>query len=249
MAGPATTITNPENDAPKTFTFDYSFYSHDHFVSDDRGYCSPDGSGEPAPAGYADQKLVYDGLGKMVLGNAYAGFNSSLFAYGQTGAGKSYSMVGYGANKGIVPLACESLFQTIEANPEKETISYQVTLSMLEIYNEQVRDLFVKNNPSGGLKVRQHPKLGCQVVGLSDKPVGSYAEIDAKVEEATANRTVAATQMNATSSRAHTVVMITFTKVEKDAKGPGKHKETKSKINLVDLAGSERAESTGATGD
>ena len=120
---------------------------------------------------------------------------------------------------------------------------------MLEIYNEQVRDLFVKTNPSGGLKVRQHPKLGCQVVGLSDKAVGSYEEIDARVEEATANRTVAATQMNATSSRAHTVVMITYVVVEKDAKGPGKDKETKSKINLIDLAGSERAESTGATGD
>ena len=113
MAGPATTITNPQSKVPKTFTFDYSFYSHDHFTAGPDGYCSPDGTGEPAPAGYADQQMVYEGLGKMVLNNAYGGFNSSLFAYGQTGAGKSYSMVGYGTNKGIVPLACASLFETI----------------------------------------------------------------------------------------------------------------------------------------
>ena len=94
-----------------------------------------------------------------------------------------------------------------------------------------------------------NPKSGVEVVGISEWPVGSYQEIDERIETATKNRTVAATNMNATSSRAHTVVTITYTQLEIDAKGPGKHSERKAKMNLVDLAGSERAKSTGATGD
>ncbi|ESO99159.1 hypothetical protein LOTGIDRAFT_69828, partial [Lottia gigantea] len=106
------------------------------------------------------QLKVFNDLGKGVLENAWQGYNCSLFAYGQTGSGKSYSMVGYGNNKGIVPLACEDLFKGIadkRVNAKKDE-EYQVTLSMLEIYNEQVRDLLnTKTLQKGGLKVRQHP--------------------------------------------------------------------------------------------
>ena len=84
---------------------------------------------------------------------------------GQTGSGKSYSMVGYGRNKGIVPIACDEIFKQIAANTDPK-FEFRVSLQMLEIYNEQVRDLQVKTNPKGGLKVRQHPKLGVQVAGL-----------------------------------------------------------------------------------
>jgi len=199
-------------------------------------------------ATYADQQKVFDELGQGVLKNAYEGFNSCLFAYGQTGSGKSYSMVGYGVNKGIVPIACDEIFKAIELK-KSDKFQFQVTIQMLEIYNEQVRDLFAKSTPAGGLKVRMNPKSGVEVVGLTEWPVGSYKEIDERIETATKNRTVAATQMNATSSRAHTVVTITYTQLEINAKGPGKHSEKKAKMNLVDLAGSERAESTGATGD
>lgn len=76
------------------------------------GYLEPDSSSSK----YASQKKVFDDLGRGVLENAFQGFNCSLFAYGQTGSGKSYSMVGYGANKGIVPVTCETLFQRIESN-------------------------------------------------------------------------------------------------------------------------------------
>ena len=115
---------------------------------------------------------------------------------------------------------------------------------MLEIYNEQVRDLLTKDNPKGGLAVRQNPKIGAfYVQGLKFVAVGSYEEIEKRTQEGTANRTVAQTQMNATSSRAHTVVTIQFDQIEKNEMG----NETKksSVINLVDLAGSERADSTG----
>ena len=162
-------------------------------------------------------------------------------------------MVGYGTNKGIVPISCDEIFKRIDKEKESNSdkFQFQVTIQMLEIYNEQVRDLFAKagSGPSGGLKVRMNPKSGVEVVGLTEWPVGSYKEIEERIDTATRNRTVAATNMNATSSRAHTVVTICYTQLELNAKGPGKHSEKKAKMNLVDLAGSERAESTGATGD
>jgi len=243
MIGPLTQIKDPDNpgNPPKEFTFDFSYWSHDCFKEDDGGYLVPDGPK------YASQRMVFDNLGKGVLNNAVEGFNCSLFAYGQTGAGKSYSMVGYGVNKGIVPITCDELFKIIEANQDTN-MKYEVTFSMLEIYNEQVRDLLTKDNPKGGLQVRQNPKEGSfYVQNLKKVAVGSYIEIEKRTEEGTSNRTVAATQMNATSSRAHTVVTIVFSQISKNEAG----QETKktSVINLVDLAGSERADSTGATGD
>ena len=118
---------------------------------------------------------------------------------------------------------------------------------MLEIYNEQVNDLLNRQTTKGGLQVRQHPSQGSfYAEGLKKIPVGSYKEIESRIEQGTANRTVASTNMNATSSRAHTVVTITFDQIFNT--GAGETKKS-SVINLVDLAGSERADSTGATGD
>ncbi|XP_031552052.1 kinesin-like protein KIF28P [Actinia tenebrosa] len=244
MMGALTQIRDPEAGAgapPKDFTFDFSYWSHDGWKEDENGYL------HPANDKYADQRKVFDDLGAGVLKNAFEGFNCSLFAYGQTGAGKSYSMVGYGVNKGIVPITCDELFKRIESNTDT-TVKFQVTFSMLEIYNEQVRDLLSKDNPKGGLQIRQNPKENSfYVQGLKKVAVGSYKEIETRTDEGTSNRTVAATQMNATSSRAHTVVTIQFEQISKNESG----QETKksSIINLVDLAGSERADSTGATGD
>ena len=84
------------------------------------------------------QERVFEDLGNGVLDNAWEGYNCSLFAYGQTGSGKSYSMVGYGVNKGIIPVTCEQLFKGIQQHKNQET-EFQVILSMLEIYNEQVQ--------------------------------------------------------------------------------------------------------------
>lgn len=245
MEGNSTYITDPAalDQEPKKFAFDYSYWSHDGFNDRDDGYL------EPANSTYADQKLVFDDLGKGVLANAWKGYNCSLFAYGQTGSGKSYSMVGYGQNKGIIPIFCEELFNGIEAKrKEGSETEYQVTFSMLEIYNEQVRDLLnPASNKKGGLKVRQHPAKGFYVESLVTVPVKDYPDIDNRIEEGTRNRTVAATNMNATSSRAHTIVAITF--IQKGKNEAGQMMTKTSIVNLVDLAGSERAESTGATGD
>ena len=156
-------------------------------------------------------------------------------------------MVGYGANRGIVPIACDEIFKRIaeNTNPNK---SYEVDLAMLEIYNEKIQDLMIETNkrPTSGLQVREHKLYGVYVEGLSKYNVASYEQIDKRMEMGTKNRTVGATQMNQNSSRAHTIIRIEFkTKELID----GRITEKLSVINLVDLAGSEKLSKTGATGD
>jgi kinesin family protein 1 len=261
MEGVKTTIINPDTEDEKEFAFDYSYWSHDGFdeldaAEDDLGY---PGGGFFAPKNrrggptqsefgceYSSQKEVFEGLGRGVLDNALLGFNCCLFAYGQTGSGKSYSFVGYGANKGVVPQVCNAVFQSKAELEADGKTQLQVTFAMMEIYNEKIRDLL---NPdpktNNDLKVRTTPK-GTFVEGVKARAVTSYKAISDTMDAGTASRTVAATQMNATSSRAHTVMTITVKQVRKE---DGRVKEISSDMNLVDLAGSERAESTGATGD
>ena len=120
---------------------------------------------------------------------------------------------------------------------------------MLEIYNECVQDLFVKpkNRPKAGLKIRETTEGLIYVEELTSIPVQSYDDISDQIDYGTANRTIGATDMNATSSRAHTVTTITFKQTYFTAGTPTNQKE--SNINLVDLAGSERQKSTGAAND
>ena len=132
-----------------------------------------------------------------MLENAWEGYNASLFAYGQTGSGKSYSVVGYGKNKGIVPLVCEDIFKTAATITGK---TIEVYFSMLEIYSEAVRDLL---NPVAdrkkSLAIRQDPQKGFYAQGLKKTLVNSYEGIVQLTDEGTANRTIASTNMNATS--------------------------------------------------
>lgn len=173
-----------------------------------------------------------------------AGFNFSLFAYGQTGSGKSYSMMGYGPDKGVIPIASEKIFERIAAAKASATDSdttYKVEASMMEIYKEEVRDLFAPK--AGALRVREG-KSGFYVENLTRNAVADYDSISKLMDAGTKARTVAATNMNATSSRAHTIFAIVLTQTRIDrAKGTATDKT--SVINLIDLAGSERAESTG----
>jgi len=240
MNGQTTTIKD-EIGQERSFTFDYSFWSHDGFRAREDGYS------ESIDDRYADQRHVFECVGKEILDNAWEGYHCCLFAYGQTGSGKSYSMVGYGANKGIVPISCDEIFNRIKSNNDPEK-SFEVLVSMLEIYNEKVQDLLVPLNkrPSGGLKIRESKTVGVFVEGLTKHPVTSYEEISNKMDEGYENRTIGSTAMNATSSRAHTIVTIEFRQIQSVS---GKKCEKLSMINLVDLAGSERANSTGATGD
>ena len=159
-------------------------------------------------------------------------------------------MVGYGKNVGIIPIACETIFEQLSER-QNQHIQYSVSASMLEIYNEQVQDLLVhpSNRVQGGLKVREDPKKGVFVENLTQEACNTYEEINQLIQLGNKHRTVAATNMNATSSRAHTVITISFTQIfyEETTGKPLNRKQ--SNINLVDLAGSERAGKTGATGE
>lgn len=119
---------------------------------------------------------------------------------------------------------------------------------MFEIYNEKVQDLLVpvSERPAGGLKVREHKVYGIYVDGLTKTKVNSYSAIEAAMELGGRNRTIASTQMNASSSRAHTVIQVEFKCITFEK---GRSGEKLSVINLVDLAGSEKVGKTGATGD
>uniref|UniRef100_A0A665TKJ3 plus-end-directed kinesin ATPase n=1 Tax=Echeneis naucrates TaxID=173247 RepID=A0A665TKJ3_ECHNA len=234
MQGNTTTIVNPKapKEPAKTFSFDYSYWSHT----------------TPEDPCFASQNLVYNDIGKEMLQHAFEGYNVCIFAYGQTGAGKSYTMMGKQeeGQEGIIPMLCEDLFEKINDDCNKEDLSYSVEVSYMEIYCERVRDLLNPKN-KGNLRVREHPLLGPYVEDLSKLAVTSYTDIADLMDAGNKARTVAATNMNETSSRSHAVFTIVFTQRKHDSE-TDLSTEKVSKISLVDLAGSERADSTGAKG-
>ncbi|XP_068277353.1 kinesin-like protein KIF1A isoform X9 [Nyctibius grandis] len=233
MSGNTTTILNPKQpkETPKSFSFDYSYWSHT----------------TPADINYASQKQVYRDIGEEMLQHAFEGYNVCIFAYGQTGAGKSYTMMGKQEKdqQGIIPQLCEDLFSRIN-DTTNDNMSYSVEVSYMEIYCERVRDLLNPKN-KGNLRVREHPLMGPYVEDLSKLAVTSYNDIQDLMDSGNKARTVAATNMNETSSRSHAVFNIIFTQKRHDAE-TDITTEKVSKISLVDLAGSERADSTGAKG-
>ncbi|XP_077399216.1 kinesin-like protein KIF1B isoform X11 [Vanacampus margaritifer] len=234
MQGNTTTILNPKapKEPAKTFSFDYSYWSHT----------------TPEDPCFAAQNQVYNDIGKEMLQHAFEGYNVCIFAYGQTGAGKSYTMMGKqeDGQEGIIPMLCEDLFEKINEDNNKEELSYSVEVSYMEIYCERVRDLLNPKN-KGNLRVREHPLLGPYVEDLSKLAVTSYTDIADLMDAGNKARTVAATNMNETSSRSHAVFTIVFTQRKHDSE-TDLSTEKVSKISLVDLAGSERADSTGAKG-
>ncbi|KAL8609995.1 Kinesin-like protein kif1a [Nucella lapillus] len=230
-----TTITNPKagpkDTKTKTYEFDHSYWSH----TDTSDPC------------FSSQRKVYEDIGLEMLDHSFEGYNVCIFAYGQTGSGKSYTMMGRGdpGQEGIIPQLCEDLFHRIQAKKSDE-LEFSVEVSYMEIYCERVRDLLNPSNKNS-LRVREHPLLGPYVEDLSKLAVQSFPDINNLIDEGNKARTVAATNMNETSSRSHAVFTIIFTQKKFDlaTKMVG---EKVSKISLVDLAGSERADSTGAKG-
>lgn len=240
MKGDQTTLTPPAGEhKPKnnkaslenarTFAYDKSYWSFDRNDSH-----------------FAGQYNVFEDLGKPLLDNAFQGYNNCIFAYGQTGSGKSYSMMGFGQESGVIPRICKDMFERIESLQQDKNVTCAVEVSYLEIYNERVRDLL---NPAtkGNLKVREHPSTGPYVEDLAKLLVRSNEEIENLMDEGNKARTVAATNMNETSSRSHAVFTLTLTQKKRD-EDTKMDMERNAKISLVDLAGSERANSTGASG-
>ncbi|ELT93052.1 hypothetical protein CAPTEDRAFT_105632, partial [Capitella teleta] len=220
-------------DRERLFNFDRVFWSVD-----------------PKSDDFASQEMVYGDLGAEVLASATEGYNACVFAYGPTGSGKTYTMMGLPGDEGLIPRICEGLFdrmkQVREVEFEEEIFSFEVSVSYFEIYNEKVRDLLpaddeTKRDEKCSLKVREHPKDGPYVQGLKQRIVRDKQGVQELIDKGTENRTTAATHMHDRSSRSHAIFTINFTQAKLDEDLPS---EIVSKINLVDLAGSERADPT-----
>ena len=189
------------------------------------------------------QVEVYTESCAPVVEQVLEGYNGTVFAYGQTGTGKTHSMEGVAGDaelKGIIPRVFEHVFDAIATIESKE---FLVRASYLEIYNEDIRDLLKKDEKK--LELKDSADSGVYVKDLSSFIVKSVAECDRIFQVGTKNRTVGATAMNAGSSRSHSIFTLV---VEQAGNVGGEQQLALGKLNLVDLAGSERQAKTEATG-
>ncbi len=191
------------------------------------------------------QKHIYDVCAASVVESVLQGYNGTIFAYGQTGAGKTFTMEGKAdvpELRGIIPNSFQHIFDFVGAASQQQ---FLVRASYLEIYNEEIRDLLSKD-PKNHLDLKENVDSGVYVKDLTSFVVKNATEIDHVMQAGKKNRSVGATLMNQTSSRSHSIFTIVVECAESDDRGD--HIRV-GKLNLVDLAGSERQSKTGATGD
>ncbi|XP_051515877.1 kinesin-like protein KIF3B isoform X1 [Myxocyprinus asiaticus] len=192
------------------------------------------------------QMELYDETFRPLVDSVLFGFNGTIFAYGQTGTGKTYTMEGVRNDperRGVIPNSFEHIFTHISRSQNQQ---YLVRASYLEIYQEEIRDLLSKDQ-SRRLELKERPDTGVYVKDLSSFVTKSVCEIEHVMNVGNQNRSVGATNMNEHSSRSHAIFVIT---IECSELGPdGENHIRVGKLNLVDLAGSERQTKTGAQGE
>ncbi|KAK2579324.1 hypothetical protein KPH14_008276 [Odynerus spinipes] len=188
-----------------------------------------------------NNKNVFDIVVKPIVDAAVNGFNGTVFAYGQTSSGKTYTMMGALNEPGIIPLAVEYMFDAIANTMRRE---FLLRVSYLEIYNERVNDLLNKS----GTDLKLHEDVNGQIIiKCKEEVTNSPEHVLSIMKKGDKNRRIGETNMNERSSRSHTIFRITIESRESDADSDGAIQV--SQLNLVDLAGSERARQTGATGE
>ncbi|KAJ1525077.1 hypothetical protein ONE63_009921 [Megalurothrips usitatus] len=224
---------------PKTFTFDGVY---------------PTGS---------NTEQLYNEIAYPLVEGVLEGYNSTVFAYGQTGCGKSFTMQGVrepANQRGIIPRAFEHVFEAVAVDAKHR---FLVLASYLEIYNEEIRDL-LGNDSRRSLELRENPEKGVYVHDLSSHPVQSVADCERLMDRGWRNRSVGATLMNAESSSSCEMMAVEegckaglmgpssarkLTDKDLSSMGDMSGRIRRGKLNLVDLAGSERQAKTGATGE
>ena len=216
-------VDNPSRFLPHPYTFDYIFDMD------------------------SSQEEVYEIAAVPAVESLVDGYNSTIFAYGQTGTGKTYTMEGFiydylSPKKGLIPRAIEDIFKYIENNSNSDT-TFIIRVTYLQIYNESIDDLLKPEKKH--LSIRESQKKGLYVEGLSEWAVRSPNDIYALLERGAQCRTKASTNMNDVSSRSHAVFTIIL---EQMKICNGKKRFKSGKLNMVDLAGSERVKISGATG-
>uniref|UniRef100_A0A0X3P6A1 Kinesin-like protein n=1 Tax=Schistocephalus solidus TaxID=70667 RepID=A0A0X3P6A1_SCHSO len=211
-----------EDGPTKMFTFDYAF-------------------------GMGSKQLdIFNKIARPIIEKVFEGYNGTIFAYGQTGTGKTFTMEGVRSVpslRGIIPNSFAHIFGRI-AKADSKT-RFLVHVSYLEIYNEEVRDLLGKNQQTK-LDVKERPDCGVYVKDLSTVMVHSPNEMEKVMCLGNKNRSTAATNMNEHSSRSHAIFTVTVECCE--IMESGRQMLRQGKLHLVDLAGSERQSKTGATG-
>lgn len=198
----------------------------------------------------ADQGMVYEDVAGHVLDEVLGGYNCTVFAYGQTGTGKTHTMAGdlaagagtYAAGAGVIPRTLFRLFHVLESRGD----DFGVHMSFVELYNEEVRDLLVEESSSAPLRMYEDPRGrgGVVLQGAADVPLTGAAHGLRLVRAAHARRHVAATRCNDASSRSHAVFTLTVHVREAGVRGDDVLRV--GKLNLVDLAGSENIARSGA---
>lgn len=192
------------------------------------------------------QEMIYEEVSKSTIDDVLKGYNGTIFAYGQSGSGKTFTM--YGANlyddtfKGIIPRAIDHIFQII--NDEKnQDVKFEIKFSMLEIYKEGLYDLLNSETNHADIKIKEHPKKGIYVTNLSEEYISNQEELLMLIEHAEENRVVSETRLNKFSSRSHLLFQLVITQKFID------DTEKRGILNIVDLAGSEKVSKTHAVGE
>ncbi|XP_019331654.1 kinesin-like protein KIF18B isoform X2 [Alligator mississippiensis] len=191
---------------------------------------------------HATQEEVFQHTTKEILDGVLNGYNCSVFAYGATGAGKTYTMLGSEKSPGIMYLTMVELYKRIEARKDEKNC--EVLISYQEVYNEQIHDLL---EPKGPLAIREDPEKGVVVQGLSFHQPKSAKQLLEMLANGNKNRTQHPTDVNATSSRSHAVFQI-YVKQQDRVVGIAQDLQV-AKMSLIDLAGSERASAANTKGE
>ncbi|XP_011809362.1 PREDICTED: kinesin-like protein KIF27 isoform X3 [Colobus angolensis palliatus] len=203
------------------------------------------------------QDEVYNTCIKPLVLSLIEGYNATVFAYGQTGSGKTYTIGGghiasvVEGQKGIIPRAIQEIFQSISEHP---SIDFNVKVSYIEVYKEDLRDLLELETSMKDLHIREDEKGNTVIVGAKECHVESADEVMSLLEMGNAARHTGTTQMNEHSSRSHAIFTISIGQVHKNVEAAEdgswySPRHIASKFHFVDLAGSERVTKTGNTGE
>ena len=187
----------------------------------------------------ASQEEIFKHTVHPLIETVLDGFNCTVFAYGSTGAGKTYTMLGNENHPGIMPQTLKSLFEKVELLREDKIVT--IKLWYLEIYNENLRDLINPQNIEN-IDIREDPQKGTSVSGITEVTVKKSQDIMMLLKKGNKNRSTESTNANEASSRSHAVLQL---QVEIKEKNSGIQQEIKvSRFSMIDLAGSERASAT-----
>ncbi|XP_034111922.1 osmotic avoidance abnormal protein 3 isoform X1 [Drosophila albomicans] len=211
---------------------------------------------------FSKTETIYNDMCYALVESTLEGYNGTIFAYGQTGCGKTHTMQGDGSikdapNKGIIPRCFDHIFEKISI---ANNVRYLALVSYLEIYNETIKDLLSESDSSSHTinhSLKDVPGIGVTVPSLTTQPVKNAEECYNWLKLGNKNRITAATLMNETSSRSHTIFTISLEQIESSVTQSSDLNNMspiigcirRGKLNLVDLAGSERQSKTGAIGE